>query len=458
MGYATDAAGTNLLDSLETHYESLDLLATLGFKVPMDGTERKLCSNIEEVTTFCSEWESRREAYPYEVDGMVVKVNDRRLQERAGYTSHHPRAIAYKFAARQATTQLLSVEYQIGKIGSVTPVAKVAPVSLAGVTISSISLHNEDFIREKDLRLGDTVLIERAGDVIPYIVKAMEDLRTGEEIPVQFPANCPSCQTALVRAEGEAAWRCPNYDCPEQVLQRIIFHVSKPAMDIEGFGKQIVERFMELGWIRSLPDIYRLDYNQIAQLEGFGEKSAANLKAAIEKAKQNPIHRLLHSLSIHHLGKKAAFLIASEINHVLDLKNWTIDDFLHIKDIGPTVAENVQAFFRQSENIAMLETLASLGVNLTATDDDRPVAAASDGPLVGKTILFTGTLLQMSRKEAQEKAAAAGAKNISAVSGNLDILVVGETAGSKLKKAEALGTVTIYTEAAFLDLLKGGED
>jgi DNA ligase (NAD+) len=226
-------------------------------------------------------------------------------------------------------------------------------------------------------------------------------------------------------------------------------------MDIEGLGKSIVERFYLDGRIRSLPDVYRLDYDEITQLEGFGPKSAANLRASIEAAKRNPIHRLLHSLSIHHLGKKVAALLAAEIDHVLDLKDWTLERFTQIKDIGPTVAENVLAYFGQPENVAMLQELETLGVNLTATDDDRPIAAAADGPLAGKTILFTGTLLRMSRKEAQEKAAAAGAKNISAVSGNLDILVVGEKAGSKLKKAQALSTVTVYTEDEFLALFSG---
>jgi len=456
FGYAVDAAGNNQLDTLATHTESLDLLANLGFKVPLASKERKRCGNIQEVVAFCLQWEKGREAYAYEVDGMVVKVDNRRLQERAGSTSHHPRwAIAYKFAAKQATTELLEVVYQIGKIGSVTPVAKVAPVQLAGVMISSISLHNEDFIRDKDLRLGDQVLIERAGDVIPYIVKSLPDLRTGREQPIVFPTHCPSCGTPLERGEGEAAWRCPNYQCPAQVLQRIIFHVSKSAMDIDGMGPQIVERFVELGWVKTLPDIYRLDYDKIAELEGFGPKSAENLRQAIEKAKHNPIHRLLHSLSIHHLGKKVSQLLAAELDHVLELRHWTPETFTHIKDIGPTVAENVTAYFARPENIAMLEELEALGVNLRATEADRPVAAVTEGPLVGKTILFTGTLSRMSRKEAQEKAIAAGAKNISAVSGNLDILVVGEKAGSKLKKAQALGTVKIYTEDEFLALVDG---
>lgn len=458
LGYGADQDGKNQLDRFDTHYESLDLLADLGFKVPKDNNERKLCLNIKEVVDFCQAWEAKREDYPYEIDGMVVKVNSRELQERTGSTSHHPRwAIAFKFAAKQATSRLLKVEYQVGKIGTITPVAKVEPVALAGVTISSISLHNEDFIREKDLHLGDTVLIERAGDVIPYIVKAMPELRDGSETPIEFPRYCPINDTGqpveLERSEGEAAWRCPNCVCGAQDLQRIIFHVSKPAMDIEGFGKQIVERFYDLGWLRTMADVYRLDYDKIAELEGFGEKSAENLRRSVEKAKQQPIHRLLHSLSIHHLGQKVSKLLAGEIDHVLDLQDWTEEDYTHIKDVGPKVAHNVMAYFSVPRNIEILRDMESLGVNLRQTEEDRPKAAVSEGPFVGKTILFTGTLQNMSRKEAQQKAEAAGAKNISAVSGNLDILVVGEKAGSKLKKAQELGTVEVLTEEEFLSRL-----
>ena len=453
LGYAADAKGNSVLDQFVTHEESLAFLEKLGFKVPT--YERKVCKNIQEATDFCLEWEAKREDYPYEIDGMVIKVNSRELQERAGYTSHHPRwAIAFKFKAKQATTKLQSVEYQVGKIGSITPVAKLLPVQLAGVTISSVSLHNEDFIREKDLRIGDTVLVERAGDVIPYIVKAMDELRDGSETPIEFPKNCPINDTEtpveLVRIEGEAAWRCPRCVCGAQDLQRIIFHVSKTAMDIDGLGKSIVERFYELGWIRTIADIYRLDYEQIAQLEGFGEKSAKNMEASIEQAKKQPIHRLLHSLSIHHLGKKISKLLAAEVDHVLELKDWTLEDFVNIKDVGPVVAENIIAFFSVPRNVALLEEMEALGVNMRQTEEDRPKVVADDAPFLGKTILFTGTLSQMSRKEAQEKAEAAGARNVSSVSSKLNILVVGEKAGSKLKKARELGTVEILTEEEFL--------
>jgi DNA ligase (NAD+) len=455
LGFATGENGESVLSNFNSHKESLDMLHQLGFKVPAEGDERKVCKNIREVVDFCLKWQEKREEYPYEIDGMVVKVNDRELQERTGYTSHHPRwSIAFKFKAKQATTKLLNVEYQVGKIGSITPVAKVEPVQLAGVTVASVSLHNEDFITGKDLHLGDTVLVERAGDVIPYIVKAMDELRDGSEQPIKFPQTCPVNDTdepvELVRAEGEAAWRCPTCVCGAQNLQQIIFHVSKNAMDIDGMGKSIIERFYELGWLRTIADVYRLDYDQIAQLEGFGQKSADNLKASIEKAKQNPIYRLLHSLAIHHLGRKVSKIIAAEIKHVLDLREWTTEDFTNIKDVGPVVAENIAHYFHDEHNIKMLEEMEALGVNLKQTEDDIPKAASGDGPFVGKTILFTGSLQTMSRKEAQAKAEAAGAKNISAVSGNLDVLVVGEKAGSKLKKAQALGTVQVLTEEEFL--------
>ncbi len=454
IAYALDADGQDRLKDLKTHDNGIVLLENFGFKVPV--SERKVCENIDQAIDFCLEWQERRESYNYEIDGMVLKVNDLKTQEIAGYTSHHPRwAIAFKFKAKQATTKLLNVEYQVGKIGSVTPVAKLEPVALAGVTVSSVSLHNEDFITSKDIRIGDTVLVERAGDVIPYIVKPMEDLRDGNEKKIRFPKKCPVCKTTLIRAENEAAWRCENYACEAQVLQRMIHHVSKNAMDIDGFGKMYIERFHDLGWLNNIADIYRLDYETIAQLEGFGEKSAENLKASINKAKANPIHRLLHSLSIHHLGQKVSKLIAEEVQHVFHLKDWTMDNFTAIKDVGPVVAENIIHFFQNPANIDLLKQMEALGVNMSQTDDDRPKAVAANAPLSGKTILFTGTLQQMGRKEAQRMAELAGAKNISAVSSNLDILVVGEKAGSKLKKAQKLDTIDILTEAEFLTLING---
>ena len=458
LAYAVDKNGNDKLQELNTHYESIELMGQLGFKIPQN--EMKTCVNIKEVADYCATWEDKREKYEYEVDGLVVKVNDLKLQERSGSTQHHPRwAIAYKFKAKQATSILTDIEYQVGKIGSITPVAKIEPVQLAGVTVSSVSLHNEDFIKTKDLRLGDTVLVERAGDVIPYIVKSMEELRDGSQVPVEYPTVCPinpdtDNPVTLVKEEGESAWRCLKCTCGQQDLQRMIFHVSKNAMDIDGFGKSYVENFHSHGWLKDISDVYNLDYNAIKTLEGFGSKSAEKLLSAVNKAKGNPIHRLLHSLSIHHLGKKASKLIAAEINHVFDLQYWNKEKFTSIKDIGPVVADNVIAYFSDPDHIAMLHRIEEHGVNMKQTKEDRPLVVSEDAPLSGKTILFTGSLQLMGRKEAQKLAEQNGAKNISAVSSNLNILVAGEKAGSKLKKAQALGSVLIMTEEEFVALIE----
>lgn len=462
LGYASDAEGNNVLDKFPTHNASMLLLGALGFKTPVlekiganPLPERKVCAGITEVIAFCNTWQDNRDAYPYEIDGMVVKVNQIELQARCGYTSHHPRwAIAFKFRARQATTRLRDVEFQVGKTGAVTPVAKLEPVQLAGVTVSNVSLHNEEFIRAKDIRIGDQLLVERAGDVIPYVVKVLDDLRDGSEKPVEYPKNCPVCNSLLVKPEEEAIWRCENSDCEAQVVQRMIFHTSKHAMDIEGFGESTIERFYKLGWLHSIADIYRLDYDKIAQLEGFGDKSATKLQAAIEKAKHNPIHRLLHSLSVHHLGQKAGKLLAAEVEHVLDLKDWDLERYQEIKDVGPVLARNVYHFFHNEHNVELLQTMESLGVNLRQTEEDKKPESAAEGPLAGRSILFTGTLQNMTREQAEARAAAAGATLASGVSKNLNILVAGEKAGSKLKKARELGTVEILTEEAFLERMQ----
>ena len=462
LGYAVDADGKNIIENFHSHDQSIHLLESLGFKTPLAKTNAhqhlpatKTCTSIREVIDFCLQWQEYRDEYPYELDGIVVKVNDIVLQERCGFTSHHPRwAIAFKFKARQATTKMRDVEFQVGKTGAVTPVAKLEPVHLAGVTVQNVSLHNEEFIRAKDLRIGDHVLVERAGDVIPYIVKSLPELRDGSEVPVEYPKHCPVCKSLLVKPEDEAVWRCENAECEAQVLQRMIFHTSKHAMDIEGMGESTIERFYKLGWLHSIADMYRLDYEAIAKLEGFGRKSADNLQAAIEKAKQNPIYRLLHSLSIHHLGQKGSKLIAAEIEHVLDLKDWDLEKYQTIKDVGPVLAKNVFYFFQNEHNIELLQTMEQCGVNLRQTDADKRPDAPTEGPLLGRSILFTGTLSQMTREEAEKRAVAAGASLASGVSKHLSILVVGEKAGSKLKKAKALETVEIWSEQEFLERIE----
>lgn len=437
---------------INSHFARIQLLRELGFKVPVDGIKK--CETIHEVARFCEQWEEKREEYGYEIDGMVVKVDRLDYQNQMGSTSHHPRwAMAYKFKAKQATSTLEEVHYQVGKIGTITPVAKITPTQLAGVTISSVSLHNEDYIKNKDIRLGDQVLLERAGDVIPYIVKSFAELRSGDEEEIQFPEHCPICETSLVREEEEAAWRCPNMNCKAQVLQRIIYHVSKSAMDIDGFGKALVETFYEKGWLRNISDVYHLDYDKIKSLEGFGDKSVQNLEKSIETAKANSLTRILTSLSIHHVGKKASSLVAAEINSIFDLQEWNQEDFIKIKAIGPVVAKNIQDFFSVPENVEILRRMEEYGVDMNQKESDKPLQIAEDAPLAGKTILFTGSLQSMTRSEAKKIAEENGGKSISAVSGNLDILVVGENAGSKLKKAREMGTVDILTEDEFKQLV-----
>ena len=459
LGYAIDKEGNSPKTQFQRHDERIHLLESFGFKTPLAKTgtlqhlpATKTCRNIAEVIEFCNAWENYRDEYLYELDGMVVKVNSLDLQEKCGSTSHHPRwAIAFKFKARQATTRLRAVEFQVGKTGAVTPVAKLEPVALAGVTVQNVSMHNEEFIRAKDIRIGDQVLVERAGDVIPYIVKSIAELRDGSEQEIVYPKNCPVCHSELVKPEGEAIWRCENAECEAQVLARMIFHTSKPAMDIDGLGESSIERFYKLGWLHSIADLYRLDYEAIAKLDGFGGKSAANFHAAVEKAKKQPIYRLLHSLSVHHMGQRTSKLLAAEINHVLDLKDWDMEKYQTIKDIGPVVAKNIFNFFQNPHNVELLETMEQLGVNLHQTDEDKKTDVNTDGPLYGKSILFTGTLSQMTREEAEKRAAAAGASLASSVTKHLSILVVGEKAGSKLKKAQALEIVEIWTEEAFLE-------
>jgi DNA ligase (NAD+) len=375
------------------------------------------------------------------------------LQDKCGYTAHHPRwAIAYKFSARQATTKLLDVEFQVGRTGAVTPVGKLQPVALAGVMVSNVSLHNEDQIKDKDILIGDTVLVERAGDVIPYVVKSMQELRDGSEKKIQFPTECPACKSVLVRPEGEAVWRCENPDCEAQTVERLIHFASVDAMDIEGLGRSIIERFYAQGWLHGIASIYKLNFEEISQLEGFGKKSAENMAKAIEKSKSNPIYRLLTAFGIRHLGVTMAKTLAASITNVKELCDRTYEEYLTLSDFGPKVAASVHGFFQLEGTRHLLSELEAFGVNLQATDEDRPVAATGL-PLSGKSVLFTGTLSTMTRQEAEKKAELAGAKILSGVSAKLNYLIAGENAGSKLEKATKL-KIPVLTEQEFEELIK----
>lgn len=454
MGYAVDAKGENALPQFKTHNGTIETLEKLGFKVPKLPEERKVCQGVDEVHEYCQNWEAQREKYAYEIDGMVIKTNPLDLQDLCGYTSHHPRwAIAYKFKAKQATSKLIDIEYQVGRTGAVTPVAKLEPVELAGVTISSVSLHNADQIKEKDIHIGDTVLVERAGDVIPYIVKAMEDLRDGSEKPVVYPSNCPVCNTELTRPEGEAVWRCPSVlTCEAQVIGNLIHFVSKDAMNIDGFGEAYIERFYKEGWLNSVADIYQLDYTKVAKLEGFGERSAKKLEAAINVSKQNPAARLLYGFGIRHIGRTNSKILIAEVEDIRNLKDWKEEDLVSLSDIGPKAAQQLFGAFEVPEFIDLLNQLAELGVNTKRLDSEKKKIIDADAPLANKTVLFTGSLPTLKRTEAKKLVEDAGGKVASAVSSKLTYLVAGEKAGSKLKKANDVG-VTVLTEAEFLELI-----
>ncbi len=434
---------------LQSHSETLEMLWDLGFRSP--SKEKKVVSGIQPVIDYCHEYEARRDDLPYEIDGMVIKVNDFELQDRMGMTTHHPRwAIAYKFKARQGTSKLLRIEYQVGRTGNIGPVAKIEPVHIGGVTVGSISLFNEDVIREKDIRIGDTVLVERAGDVIPYIVKPLTELRTGEEKPIRFPTHCPSCKDELYKSVDEAAWRCVNINCPAQVLERLMHFASKDAMDIRGLGAALIEKFYNHGWLTSIPQIYQLDFEAISQLEGFGKKSVDNLTTAIEVSKKQPLHRLIYALGIRYVGETMAKTLAHAVDHLLDLQTFDEEALQNLEDVGPKVAGSVVQFFSNQDNIQMIAALEALGLQLNNDKKD-----AAGGSLSGQTFLFTGTLAKLKRSEAEEVVEQNGGKIVSGVSSKLNYLVVGEDAGSKLEKAKKINSVKILSEDQFLKLIDG---
>jgi len=450
ISYYSSARGATVTDKLNTHSGSLELLWELGFRSPLK--EKKVLKGIEAIIRYCEEFEEQRDNLPYEIDGMVIKVNDIGLQDKLGMTTHHPRwAIAYKFKARQASSKLRSVEFQVGRTGSITPVAKIDPIPIGGVTVGSISLFNEEVIREKDLMIGDTVLVERSGDVIPYIVKSMAELRTGGEEKIRFPKKCPICHTPLEKPAEEAVWRCPNFKCPEQVVGRIIHFTSKDAMDIRGFGEANIRRFFELGFLKDVPDIYRLPFEKIRALEGFKDKSVNNLSAAIQASKEQPLYRLIFALGIRYVGETTAKTLAHSVKHLSDFKNYSLEELQNMEDVGPKVAGSVYQFFHNWDSIHLLEELEGLG--LTLKNEKKNLSAGDN--LSGQTFLFTGTLPTLTRSEAEAMVEANGGSILSGVSAKLSYLVTGEDAGSKLEKAKKITSVKIINEAEFIHLIHG---
>ena len=440
--YQLVAVGNKSL-GLERHSDILSYLASAGLPV---NKHWQLCEGIEAVLEYVHQWDSKRHALPYDTDGVVVKVDNLTERETLGFTSKYPRwAIAYKFAAERALTKLTAIDIQVGRTGALTPTARLEPVFLAGTTVSNATLHNEDEIRRKDIRVGDMVWIEKGGEIIPKVVEVDLDLRPEDSIPYKMPENCPVCGAAAVREEGEVVRRCINTSCPAQIKQRLQHFASRGALDIEGLGPAIVEQFLENGLVTTVADLYTIDPEKVASLEKMGKKSASNLISALEKSKSQPPERLLHALGIRHVGTGAAELLIGRFGGIDKLATADIEEIEQVEGIGPVVARSVHDYFRDEHNLELLARLKEYGLKM---ESDTPLETAipADGPFAGKTVVLTGTLATMTREEATAKLKAAGAKVTSSVSKKTDYVIAGAEAGSKLDKAEKLGVAVLGEE------------
>ncbi len=416
----------------DSHWASLQALDKMGFKV---NPHRRLCKNVEEVLAFCAEWETRRESLPYEIDGVVVKVDSIASQRQLGWTSKAPRwAIAYKYAARQASTVVENIEVQVGRTGALTPVAHLQPVAVGGVTVSRATLHNEDEIARLGVEIGDEVLVERSGDVIPKVVRVT---RQGEQRrPFRMPKHCPVCGGNIVREEDEAASRCVNTNCPARLKESVLHFAARPVMNIDGMGDALVEQLVDRGLVKSVSDIYSLTLEQLVDLERMGEKSAQNVLRNIEKSRKNPLPRVLVGLGIRFFGSLDAIADAG------------VETLQQAEEVGPKVAESIHEFFREPRNRELVDRLRAAGLKF-----DHPKKERKVGPFDGLTFVLTGTLASMTREQAGEKIEAAGGKVNGSVSKKTSYVVAGEEAGSKLDKARALG-VRVLNEEGFLELLQ----
>jgi DNA ligase (NAD+) len=418
------------------HAEALKWLQQLGLRINPLVRSRV---TIAEALAYYRELAAKRHALPYDIDGMVIKVDALDLQDRLGATSRSPRwAVAYKFEALQETTRVLSIEVQVGRTGVLTPVARLDPVNVGGVTVSRATLHNEDEIRRKDVRSGDWVLVQRAGDVIPEVVKVVTGRRSGSETSFRMPSHCPACGAAVVRPEGEAAVRCINIDCPAQLKERIRHFASKGAFDIDGMGPKLIDQLVEQGIVHSYADIFYLDAARIESLERMGERSAANLIAAIAASKTVDFDRFIYALGIRHVGQHVADLLAETLGYLDALMAASAEGLAAVPGLGDVIAASVYQFFRRTQNRRALERILAAGVKIR-----YPSRGATPGPLEGKVFVLTGTLAQMTRSEAAARIQAAGGKVSGTVSGNTDFVVVGAAPGSKLERARQLGVATI---------------
>jgi len=434
---------------IETQYASLQNARGYGFKVP---EHAKMVSGIDEILAYVNHWETARHELPFEIDGVVIKVNDLFQQEELGYTAKAPRwAMAYKFKAEQVSTTLESISYQVGRTGAITPVANLSPVLLAGTTVKRASLHNADQIEKLDIRINDAVYVEKGGEIIPKIVGVDVAQRDEKSVATTYATHCPECEIELVRTEGDAKHYCPNeFGCAPQVVGRIQHYISRKALDIEGLGGETVALLYKEGLLTTYADLYDLELSQIIPLERMAEKSAQNLIDGVVASKNAPFEKVLFGLGIRFVGATVAKKLAKHYKNVWDLANATQEELEGVDEIGVRIAESVVAFFIDVKNLQVLERLQLAGIQLEIIEDDQQLSSTV---LEGKSFLFTGKLTQFTRDDAKEMVEQHAGKTISGVSKKLDYLVVGEKAGSKLKKAEALGTVTILTETEFLELL-----
>ena len=432
---------------LHSQWQTLQYLRALGFPVNSDA---RRFEQFEEVLAYCREWMARRDSLPYEADGIVIKVDDFAQQRELGVVQRDPRwAIAFKFPAREAITRLTNIVVNVGRTGVLTPNAVLEPVVIGGVTVRNASLHNADYIAQRDIRIGDYVTIKRSGDVIPYVVGPVVARRTGEEQPWSFPATCPACGTPLERVEGEAAWRCPNFGiCPAQLVRRVEHFVSRGAMDIVGIGERQAEQFVNAGWIKDVADIYSLTPEHFNGVEGYGPKRVANLMQAIEESKTRPLERLIVGLGIRFVGSVAAADLARHFGSLDAIMAATQEELVAVDGIGPVVAASVVQFFSREENRRVVEKLRAAGLQLSGGAQRQ---RAGDG-LTGKTFVLTGTLPTLTREQASELIQAHGGKVSESVSKKTSYVVAGASAGSKLARAEQLG-VPVLDEEGLLALI-----
>jgi DNA ligase (NAD+) len=434
-------------DAPEGHWEALEWLKGLGFRI---NPNNRICHSVDEVMAFHQHWVEARHDLPYEADGVVVKVSSLALQNTLGVVGREPRwAIAYKFPAEQATTRLLEIGINVGRTGSLNPYAILEPVLVGGTTVQHASLHNEEDIRRKDIRIGDLVIIERAGDVIPHVLGPVLNERPDNAEEFSMPSHCPECGTTVVKPEDEAMHRCPNTSCPAQFFELLKHFVSKGATDIDGLGEQWCRIFIDQGLVSDLADLYSLKKDQLLELDRMGDKLATRILANIEISKEKPLPRLLFAMGIIHVGTEVAELLTQAYNSIDEIAIATEEELAEIPGIGPKIAESITSYFQVSANQEVVAKLRAAGVNLT--QDPRQVSAEGQ-PLAGQTFVVTGTLAGFSRTEAQSRIKDLGGKITSSVTKNTDYVVVGESPGSKLAAAERLGT-QVLNEERFIEFL-----